>query len=188
MAEYPHLETERLILRQFSPDDAPEVQRLAGDRAVASTTQTIPHPYQDGVAEAWIATHAPAFERGESVSFAVVRREAGQLVGAIGLRLAPQHERAELGYWIGVPYWNQGYATEAARAVITYAFQTLGLNKVYAQHLTRNPASGRVMQKAGMRPEGILRAHVKKWGAFEDLATYSILRWEFEGALPEQHR
>jgi ribosomal-protein-alanine N-acetyltransferase len=180
MAEHPVLETERLTLRAFSPADAPEVQRLAGDRAVASTTQNIPHPYEDGVAEAWIAALQPAFERGAGVSFAIVRRDDGQLLGAIGLTYAPQHERAEMGYWIGAPYWNHGYATEAARAVIAYAFQVLGLNKVSAQHLTRNPASGRVMQKAGMRHEGILRAHVKKWGVFEDLKTYSILRREFE--------
>ncbi len=180
MAEYPRLQTERLILRPFSAADAPEVQRLAGDQMVASTTKNIPHPYEDGMAEAWIATHGPAFARGEAVSFAIERRVDGQLLGTIGLTLAPQHGRAEMGYWLGVPYWNQGFATEAARAVVAYAFQTLSLNKVYAQHLTRNPASGRVMQKVGMRHEGILRQHVLKWGVFEDLKTYSILRREFE--------
>jgi RimJ/RimL family protein N-acetyltransferase len=186
MAGQPVLQTARLIQRPFTLADAPDVQRLAGDEAVASTTQNIPHPYEDGMAEAWIRALEPAFGRGALVTFAITRCEDGQLLGAIGLTLAREHERAEMGYWIGVPFWNQGYATEAASAVLGYAFRTLGLNKVYAQHLARNPASGRVMEKAGMSYEGLLRQHVKKWDVFEDLKTYSILRSEFEAASGER--
>ena len=87
-------------------------------------------------------------------------------------------ERAELGYWIGVPSWNQGYATEAAAAVVSYAFGELNLHRVWAQHLARNAASGRVMQKIGMQHEGRLRQHARTNGIPEDLESYAILRDE----------
>ncbi len=151
------------------------VQRLAGERAIADTTLTIPHPYLDGMAEAWIATHADAWAQRDRATFAITS-EADGVIGAIGLHFRPAHRRAELGYWIGRPFWNRGFATEAARAMIAFGFEALALNRIHASHLTRNPASGRVLAKAGMRFEGILRQHVIKWDRPEDLAEYAILR------------
>ena len=175
MTAQPTLETPRLLLRPFRLSDATDVQRLAGEAAIADTTLTIPHPYEDGMAEAWIVTHGPAYASRESVVFAILDR-ADALVGAIGLRLEPAHRRAELGYWIGVPHWGRGYATEAVGAAIEFGFWSLGLNRIHARHFTRNPASGHVMQKAGMTLEGHERQHVFKNGQFEDLACYGILR------------
>jgi [ribosomal protein S5]-alanine N-acetyltransferase len=176
----PILETERLRLRPFTRDDAPTVQQLAGDPAIADTTLNIPHPYLDGMAENWINTHSEALASGKSITYAITRRQDGALLGAIGLRLDRQHRRAEMGYWMGKPYWGQGYTTEAARALIALGFNELDLNRIYATYLVRNPASGRVMEKMGMRHEGLLRQHVEKNGRFEDLATCAILRSEFE--------
>lgn len=175
----PILETERLILRPFRLTDPADVQRMAGDRAIAETTATIPHPYPDGAAEAWIATHPDRFASGDSVTFALTRRDDGALLGAIGLEINAQMQRAELGYWVGKPYWNQGYCTEAARAVLRYAFEARGLRRVFAQHYGRNPASGRVMLKAGMQPEGTLRQHTLKWGAVDDVLVYGVVRGEW---------
>ena len=175
MKERPTLKTERLILRPFSLDDGPVVKRLAGDRDIASTTARIPHPYEDGMAEAWISTHHEQYEKGESVVFAMTLREDRTLVGAIGLELRPENAQGELGYWVGKPYWNCGYCTEAAREVLWYAFGTLGLNRVYAQHFGRNPASGRVLRKIGMKHEGSLRRHFKKWEKYEEVEWYGIL-------------
>ena len=93
--------------------------------------------------------------------------------------LSPPHANAEMGYWIGKPYWNRGYGTEAAGGVLRYAFEQLGLNRVYAAHFRRNPASGRIMQKIGMTYEGCLRQHIKKWDTFEDMEYYGILRSEY---------
>jgi len=174
----PILETERLILRPFSMKDAPEVQRLAGERDIAANTRDIPHPYKDGVAEAWISSHRDKFQHGE-VIFAITLRD-GQLIGSIGLVVDRQSELAELGFWIGKPYWNSGYCTEAALAMLRYGFTELGLNRIHSFHLSRNPASGRVMQKLGMTREGIFRQSLKKWGVFEDTELYAILRSEFE--------
>jgi RimJ/RimL family protein N-acetyltransferase len=182
MAQRPTIETERLTLRPFALSDAPEVQRLAGSWEVADTTLNIPHPYEDGMAEQWIATHQPSFERGELVNFAIVHRAEGYLVGAVGLTLTSRFDRAEIGYWVGVPYWNRGYCTEAAKAVVAHGFRVLGLNRVMATHLTRNLASGRVMQKIGMTHEGRMRQHVKRWDRYEDLEMYAILRSEHASA------
>lgn len=180
MPERSTLDTPRLILRPFTLADAPDVQRLAGAREVASTTTNIPHPYEDGMAEAWIATHQERFDAGEMVTWAVTLREGGPLLGGIGLRLEPAHDRAGLGYWIAVPHWNQGYCTEAALAVLRYGFQDRGLHRIGATHFAGNPASGRVMQKIGMTREGCLRHHIKKWGRYEDLVYYGLLRDEWE--------
>jgi RimJ/RimL family protein N-acetyltransferase len=179
--EQPTLETARLLLRPFALDDAPAVQRLAGAAEVSDTTLNIPHPYRDGVAEAWILTHKQLFRVGMLANFALVLRHSNQLIGAIGLRIEAQHARAELGYWVGLQHWGRGYCTEAGFGVLDYGFNVLGLARIHASHFTRNPASGRVMQKLGMRHEGRLRQHIRKRDVFEDLEIYAILRSEFRG-------
>ncbi len=175
MKERPTIETPRLLLRPF----APAVQRLAADRDIASTTQHIPHPYEAGMAEEWIGTHQARYERGEGITFAIVRCSDNALLGAVGLRIDQQHGRAELGAWLGKPYWNQGYCTEADAAVVRYGFEVLGLNRIYASHFRRNPAAGRVIQKIGMVHEGCLRQHIQKWGIFEDLELYGLLKSDY---------
>jgi ribosomal-protein-alanine N-acetyltransferase len=175
----PSLRTERLLLRPFTLADASGVQRLAGDRAVADTTLNIPHPYADGMAEAWIATHAAAYADGNFANFAVVLAANGSLVGAIGLAIAAQHQRAELGYWIGKGHWGHGYCTEACRAVIDFVFNELRLHRLRAECMRRNPASARVLEKLGFRHEGCLRQHVVKWELAEDIEQYGLLRSEW---------
>lgn len=180
MRKLPTLETRRLVLRPFLLSDAATVQRLAGDRAVADTTLSIPHPYVDGMAEQWIATHEGAWTRHEMATLAITEPEAG-LVGAISLRIELANRRAEMGYWIGVPYWGLGYATEAARAMVTFGFGRLSLQRIHAQHFARNPASGRVMAKVGMQLEGSLRRHVYRWDQPEDVEAWGLLRSDAPG-------
>jgi len=175
------IKTQRLLLRGFTLDDAAETQRLAGDYAVARNTLTIPHPYEDGMAETWIESLVADEAQGHLLVFAIEREEDQRLIGSIGLSgIDSLHDHAEMGYWIGQPYWNQGYATEAASALISFAFRILGLNRVFAYHFARNEASERVLEKAGMQREGLLRKHAKKWGRYEDVAVHAILnpRWE----------
>lgn len=171
----PVLKTQRLVLRPFDIAEAPAVQRLAGLPEVALTTQNIPHPYEDGMAEEWIATHASSWDERQSLTFAVTN-EADGLVGAAGLHLNNEHRRGELGYWIGLPFWNRGYATEASAALLDFGFGMLGLYRIQASHMTRNPASGRVMQKLGMTLEGVHRQYALIRGRFEDVAMYAVLR------------
>jgi RimJ/RimL family protein N-acetyltransferase len=172
----PSLESKRLILRPFHVADAPAVQRLAGERDIADTTRNIPHPYADGMAEAWIQSHEPGYEDGTVATFAIIPRDNPDLVGAIGLQIDQDLGMAELGYWIGKPFWNLGYATEAAIAILAFGFNDLRLNRIQAGHLARNPTSGRVMEKAGMVLEGKTRQATIKRGQREDLVYYGILR------------
>jgi ribosomal-protein-alanine N-acetyltransferase len=185
MPNMPKLSTQRLRLRPFSLQDAPVVAELCGAWEIAATTGTIPHPYDQSMAEEWIGTHQPRFDAGEAVSFAIARLEDRQLVGAIGIHINKNHRSAEIGYWIGTPFWNHGYATEAARAVIAYGFDELALNRIQARHMTKNLASGRVMEKAGMTFEGTLRQSLYRWDAFQDAAMYSILREEYQAREEE---
>ncbi|HEX9985868.1 MAG TPA: GNAT family N-acetyltransferase [Thermoanaerobaculia bacterium] len=173
----PTLRTTRLTLRPFEQDDAPAVTRLAGDREIALNTATIPHPYPEGEAERWISRHQEGFDAGSEVTFAVFYGD--ELVGAVGLAINRDDDNAEIGYWIGVPYWGRGYASEASEAVLHYGFEELALNKIYARFFTRNPASGRVMQKLGMELEGRFRRHHKKWGEYLDTEQYGLLREEW---------
>jgi ribosomal-protein-alanine N-acetyltransferase len=176
----PILKTKRLILRPFTLDDALAVQRLAGDKEIADTTINIPHPYPDGAAEEWIGMHTEQFQRGRVVTYAVVLKDSGQLIGAISLTVTSRFDYGEMGYWICRESWNRGYCTEAAQAILEYGFGTLGLNKIFAEHFTRNEASRAVMEKIGMSFEGTLRHHAKRWGRYEDLDVRSILREEYE--------
>jgi RimJ/RimL family protein N-acetyltransferase len=176
MNQQPILETERLLLRPLTPDDAATVARLAGSREIAHTTISIPHPYSEDQARGWIAAHTGQSATGKEIVFGVVTREDAQLIGAVGLReIDTEHSQAELGFWIAVQAWGKGYATEATRQVIRYAFEELKPNRVYAHHMVRNPASGKVLEKLGMKREGLLRQRVRKWGVFEDVVLMAIL-------------
>lgn len=178
MGERRRIETERLVLRGFVLADAPAVQRIAGDREVAAGTLRVPHPYEDGVAEEWIQSLEEKYVRGELVTFAITRRGAGELIGSMGLEMKAEHRRAELGYLIGKASWGRGYCTEAARAVVKYGFEALGLARITAYHFSWNQASGRVLQKVGMRHEGCLRKHICKWDVMTDVEMYGILQEE----------
>jgi ribosomal-protein-alanine N-acetyltransferase len=179
MTRAPVLTTERLTLRPFELSDAADLHRLAGAAEVAYNTLRIPHPYPEGAAAEWIATHQQMFEEKREVVFAITLRDSGEFVGTIGIHLMP-FDKAEIGYWIGVPYWGRGYATEAAGSVIRYGFEELGLNRIESNHFTRNPSSGRIMEKSGMRYEGLLRQAVKKGDEYLDIKFYGILREDWE--------
>lgn len=173
------IETERLTLRPFRLSDADDVQRYAGDYDVARMTLSIPHPYEEGMAEEWIGTHASRRQQGKELTWAIEERDTSRLVGAIGMTLDAANEAAEIGYWIAKPYWGRNYATEATRAVIALGFDKLGLHRLYARHFTQNPASGRVMQKAGMTYEGTLRHTYRRFGEWRDSTFYSVLESEY---------
>jgi RimJ/RimL family protein N-acetyltransferase len=141
----------------------------------------MPHPYPDGAAEQWIAGHAETFREGSGLRLAVTVKPGGRVVGTMGLDVSRRHARAELTYMVARECWGRGYATEAARAVVRYGFEVLGLQRIQATHFPDNPASGRVMEKLGMSREGVLRQYVRRRGVPADLVLYSLLRGEFEG-------
>lgn len=168
-------ETPRLALREFSEADIPELVPLIGAQQVAATTLRIPHPYEETHAREFLASVAKENE----LRLAIRLRSDGRLVGGVGLHPEMQHRRAELGYWIGVPFWGNGYATEAARELVRQGFETVKLNRIFASHFEGNEASARVLRKVGMRHEGCMRKAIFKWGKFLDLEMYAILRDEY---------
>jgi len=171
----PTLRTNRLLLRPFTAHDIPELVPLIGAREVAATTRSIPHPYTAADAEKFIDG-----DHGNEINLAIVRRSDPQLIGGGILRPDENDQHAEVGYWIGVPYWGNGFATEAARALIQYAFETLQMHRVYAFHTSNNPASGQILRKIGMKNEGEMRQHQRKWGEYLDVEIYGMLREEWK--------
>lgn len=187
----PRLYTPRLSLRGFTLADVPRVQELVSDRRVAAGTFRIQHPYPADGAEKWYARQAREVAEGRAYTFAITltgtrspgREEdltdTGHLIGTIALEMELGHYRAELGYWIGVPYWNKGFATEAGRAVLNFAFSRTQLHRLAAQRYAENGASERVLQKLGFVQEGVLRQERYKDGRFHDVVTYGVLREEW---------
>lgn len=178
MTARPTLETARLKLRPYRKSDVAELLPLIGSREVAATTLRIAHPYTEQDARAFFALAREP----DKIWLAVTLRSDGRQIGGIGLRLEPQHQHAELGYWLGVPYWGQGYATEAAREMLRYGFEDLGMHRIFATHFKHNPASGRILKKLGMRYEGCQREHLRKWDQFVDSELYGILRQEWQNS------
>jgi len=178
MSFTPTLETARLTLRPYSSQDIGELLPLIGAREVAATTLRIPHPYTEQDACEFIA----AAQNDPECRLAITLRSDGCLVGGVGLRVAEQHQHAELGYWLGVPYWAKGYATEAAREMIRYGFENLHLHRIFASYFKGNDASRRVLEKLGMRYEGCQREHVRKWDRFVDSELYGMLRRDWDMA------
>lgn len=142
----PVIPTERLVLRIPSRSDAESLTKLADDFNVAAQTLRIPHPYQPEDAEAFIEGALHLDPAREAV-FAIAHRDFG-LVGMLGFTPMDQG-RPDLGFWIGRPFWNRGYATEALRAALTWAKRDWGKRVVTAGHFVDNPASGQVLCKAG---------------------------------------
>jgi [ribosomal protein S5]-alanine N-acetyltransferase len=176
----PTLETARLKLRPYSNDDIAQLVPLIGAREVAATTLRIPYPYTEKDAREFLALLA---EDPNRMWLAIALRGDGRQIGGMGLTVDAKHQHAELGYWLGVPYWGKGYATEAAREMLRYGFEDLHLHRIFASHFNNNPASGRILKKLGMRYEGCQREHSRKWDQFLDSELYGMLRQDWDAQV-----
>lgn len=146
----PTLNTPRLILRPFELRDAQQVRVLAGEKIIADMTANIPHPYEEGMAEQWIELHPGWYENRQAICYAIVEASTNTLVGSISIGNIKQAS-GSLGYWIGTPFWGKGFCTEAAHAILMFAFEQFDLSMVNAEHLINNSASGKVMIKNGFQ-------------------------------------
>lgn len=169
------LVTERLLLRRFRMADAEKVAAICDDMDVYRRTLALPHPYTGECARAWIAGHDGNFRDGTFFDFAVCGRQNGELYGCVGLVHNVKEGNAEIGYWVGKPYWNRGIATAAARALIDWAFTVKRYHKIAGRHFATNPASGRVMDKCGMVREEYMKEHIFRAGRYEDVVCYGII-------------
>lgn len=168
------------MLDAFTEYDATDVEQLAGDAEVAKGVIGIPHPYPVGGARRWIEASFADEKEGKQINWAVRLAKTKVLIGCVTLFAIPRHQRAEIAFWIGRPYWNQGYATEAAIAVTAHSFRHLGLGRLDGGHFGWNQASGAVLRKLGMQPEGVRRKYMKRAGGeAEDVVEYGLLREDF---------
>ena len=145
------IKTDRLILRPIGDRDAQNISTLAGDIDIARMTSTIPYPYPVISADFFIMTNRENRRRGLCYNYAVTFRDNDQLMGVVGVFRRGEDTALELGYWIGKPYWNQGYTTEACSAVLREAQQSLGVTRIVAGVFVDNPASLKVLRKLGFK-------------------------------------
>lgn len=151
------LETERLLLRLFTEADAEQVQFLCDNINIYKSTLNLPFPYSLQCALSWIANHEQNYTEDKLYEFAITDKKNGELYGAIALSNQRLHRNGEIAYWIGEPFWGNGYATEAAQAMLDFAFEEKNYHRVYARYFKSNPASGKIMKKCGMVYEGTQR-------------------------------
>lgn len=174
MNKFPVLETENLILSDLEEGDLPFVVEYLQEKIFSELTSNIPYPYSHEDAKFWLEMSRKAFGNGSGFTFAIRSKEE-RIMGAIGIHDRGD-DKAELGYWLAVPFWNKGYVTEAALAVVEFGFKELGYNKIFATHFPHNPSSARIMQKIGMKQEAILKEHLKKGDEYFDIPLYSIFK------------
>ena len=178
----PALETADLILRKPAAKDAKDIFRYASDPEVARYVLWEPHRSLSET-RSFVRFLRSRIRSGYPSSWVVVLKETGSVIGTIGfIWYSEENRSAELGYSFSREHWNHGYATQALKAVIEASFSSLPLNRLEAQHDIRNPASGRVMKKCGLRQEGILRNRIVNKGEYIDVALYAILRSDWENA------
>ena len=174
------IETDRLILRQFKIEDAEDMNNnWATDAEVTRFLTWSPHPdinFTENLLKDWIARYSDL----TSYNWAIELKEIGKVIGGISVvKFNERIEAADIGYCMGKAWWGRGIMPEALRAVIEYLFEEVGLNRVAACHDVNNPKSGRVMQKAGMTKEGVLRAAGRNNQGICDEVWYSIIKSEF---------
>ncbi len=161
-------------IRDWQRDDAESVARYANNRKIWINLRDIfPHPYTIANAEAFLSI---VMEDDPKTVFAITNEV--EAIGSIGLVLGKDVHRftTELGYWLAEPFWGKGIMTEAVKGITEYAFRSFGLKRVYAEPYTTNLASARVLEKAGFKYEGLLRASAFKNGRLVDQLLYARVK------------
>lgn len=179
-ARLPQLETPRLVLRRMTMADAEDIFVYGRDPEVSR--HVLWDAYRNvGEARAYLRYIQRQYRAGDPSSWGIVLKESGRLIGTIGFMWWNRECRsAEVGYSLSRAHWNRGLMTEALGAVLRFGFDEMDLHRVEAQHEVDNPASGRVMEKVGMKKEGVLRGRLFNKGRFVDVALYAVLRGEFK--------
>ena len=188
-ADFRHIETERLILRDIRMEDIQEYyERLYGDGDVCRYLLFDPH--QDiGESLASIEGVLQQYEEGKFYRWGITRKEEDSLIGVIGfVRINEETSTCSFAYLLGCDYWNQGYGTESLKAVIRFAFEELEMERIVADHMSGNPASGAVMRKAGMEHVGTEKAKYDKCGKLQDAQVYEIRNAQIQGMTANEYQ
>ena len=171
------IETARLILRPYTADDAGDMYRNWASDPEVTRYLTWPAHESEAVTRAVLGDWAARYGQGDNFNWALEFKETGAVIGNIAaVSLDEGVDAAEIGYVLGRAFWGRGLMAEALRAVIAFFFDEVGLNRVAAYHDVRNPASGRVMEKAGMKAEGVFRQAKRNNQGVCDVAWRAILK------------
>ncbi|MFS0724618.1 GNAT family N-acetyltransferase [Paenibacillus sp. 1P07SE] len=176
------IETDRLLLREYTPEDAAAVHRYASDPAVATYMIWGPNSWEE--TEQFVERVIGMQQQQPRLDYelAVVLKASGELIGGCGLHLM-EPAQGEIGYCLHPDHWQKGYASESAAALLRLGFGEFGLHRIYATCRPDNLGSARVMEKVGMTYEGHLRGHMRHKGAWHDSYQYSILEEEYAARL-----
>lgn len=151
MEVFPTLQTSRLLLRKINVDDIPFLVKYANNRKVTEWVLNIPYPYEEPDAVFRISYVVQGFKAKSRYVFAIVLKDLDEFIGEVSLHLDNQGGWAQLGYWIGEPFWNRGIVTEAVGAILQFGFDRIKLDKIFATCHERNEASAKVMVKNGFQ-------------------------------------
>lgn len=168
------IETENLIIRLIEYNDIYPMTNILNNFNVTKYLLEVPYPYSLKDAEDFVIYNMENFYPERLIIYTIIDKYTEEVYGVLSMNFSQVHNRGEIGYYLGEEYWNNGIMTEAIKGVIKYWFDE-GLKKITGNHFLFNKASGRVMEKAGMKKEGIARKHVKKDGKYFDLVFYGII-------------
>ena len=175
--ELPHIKTERLIMSSPHVSDLEKIRSILNAKEdYSKNTVNIPFPYTIENAKFWLNIAEVGLKNQNQFIFAIRLKKTNELIGGIDLGVNKQFHKAELGYWLNKKHWNNGFATEATKAIINFGFKELNLKRIFATHFEANLSSGRVMEKAGMKKEGILKCHTFKNGKYQNHILYAIIK------------
>lgn len=177
--QFPEIRTKRLILGEIDSYQLAEIAEQANNIKIAENTLNLPFPYRERDAQNWVEMQQEMFNETRGYVFAIYLRDSKVFVGGCGLHLDVSHNKAEIGYWIGEEFWQNGIATEAARALLDFGFNRLVLNKVYATCFKGNKASARVLKKLKFEKEGFLKQHFLKNGRYKDVYIFGLIKDNF---------
>ena len=177
---FPKIETERLYLSELRAADVPQIVKYCGNEKIAQYTSHIPSPYKEKDAIFWINSAQQGLRKGTQLTLGIRLKEGNEFIGGMGLIITSVYKRAEIGYWLAEEHWNKGYTSEAAKALIDYAFKNLDLNKITSSYMRYNPASGKVMENCGMFREGEQKDQILKNGVYHDLILYGLTKEQYE--------
>lgn len=171
---------ERLVLRELREEDWQAVHRYASDSEVCRFMTWGPNTEEETKAHVRRALETSRARPRRSFNLAVTLKDSGEVVGCCGLVVAnPEHGEGHIGYSLSRVYWGRGYATEAARLLVKFGFEALGLHRVFATCDPENRASARVLEKAGMQLKGRKRSHLLVRRHWRDSLLYAILQQDF---------
>ncbi|MCC3587968.1 MULTISPECIES: GNAT family N-acetyltransferase [unclassified Microcoleus] len=179
LANIPIIETERLLLRKITLNDASDMFEYASNPEVSEYTMWSTHTSIEDT-KYFLKSLTKMYKRKELVDWGIVHKAEKKFIGTCGyVEWSMTHSRAEIGYALSARYWREGYMSEAVNAIIEFGFREMLLNRIVGRCEVNNIASARVMEKVGMQLEGILRQQLFVKGRYWDLKIYSLLREEF---------